>query len=135
MAGKKGGTTALALSRARSIAREHKDEAEIEMGNLGAAAVIGMMERAGTMAAVPTFFGLPRTVTLAIVARIASKNTSGSASNTLRGISSGAASIAVYQYAKGVTVSGADGGDVSGAPTPEDVRSAARQLERALERA
>lgn len=136
---KNAGKAALALSRARAIAREHKDEAEIEMGNLGAAGMIGLLERTGAMNNIPQLFGLPRTVIVAVLMRVASKKMGGSGANMLRGMSSGAAAVAIYQFAKGVQVSGLVGdSDVAGligAPSSESVRAAAGELERALQRA
>lgn len=90
-----------AIARARRTATE----AKADMTELGAGAVtsylIGSMEASGAMAQVPQVLGLPRTLTLAVAAKLLAYNTSGTTHQAANGAGNSALNVAIYQFAKG----------------------------------
>jgi hypothetical protein len=98
-----------AIARARRTATQARADATKMAAGAVTSYLIGSMETAGTMAQIPTLFGLPRTVTLAAVGKLVAYNMSGTVSEAADGAATAAANIAIYQFSKGQTVSGVDG--------------------------
>ena len=67
---------------------------------------IGSMRKNGQLARVPQLFGMPHTVTLAVAAKLISLNTGGKMKQAANGAAMAAASIALYQFGNGESVSG-----------------------------
>lgn len=117
-----------AIARARRTASAAKADATRMSAGAVTSYLIGSMETAGTMAQIPTIFGLPRTVTLAAVGKLIEYNMSGTVSEIAGGSATAAANIAIYQFSKGQSVSGVAG--VDGA-----IHDRGRQLQAAAARA
>lgn len=123
-----------------SAARARVRFEEAEMRRMGASAITSFALGAGTKAdgwlhQVPGLFGLPKTVSFAILAKGASAFASGDLRDYLDGAGDAAASVAIFQLAQGGwgAVSGLDdvvsGDDISG------MRDAAKRLRQRLNRA
>lgn len=100
------------MSRVRARLRDEEAEARRGGAALATSYVIGSMETSGAMASVPQLFGLPRTVTLAVLAKAGGTFARGPVRDYLQGVGDSAAIIATYNFSKGGTVSGID--EVSG---------------------
>ena len=98
-----------AVARARRTAQEARANAVEMVAEVGTSYLIGSLEASGRMRDIPQFLGLPRTVTLAVVAKLIEYNSSGRVSQAAAGVGASATAIAVYQFAKGGTVSGVAG--------------------------
>jgi hypothetical protein len=61
------------------------------------------------MTSIPQFMGLPRTLTLALAAKLVEYNASGIAKQVAAGVGNASAHIAIHEFARGQTVSGASG--------------------------
>ncbi len=117
-----------AIARARRTASEARaDAARMAAGGV-TSYLIGSMEAAGTMSQVPQVFGLPRTVTLAVVGKLIEYNMGGTVAEVAGGAATAAANIAIYQFSRGQTVSG----DVGAGNA---IRDRGRRLESAAARA
>ena len=90
-----------AIQRARRTAGEAKaDMAELGAGTV-TAYLIGSMETSGAMAQIPQVLGLPRTLTLAVAAKLLAYNASGTIKQVANGAGNAALNVAIYQFAKG----------------------------------
>jgi hypothetical protein len=98
--------TSEAIARARRTASEAKENAVEMAAEVGTSYLLGSMEASGQIRNIPQVFGMPRTVTLALAAKLVAYNTSGRVSQVARGVASSATAVAVYQFARGQTVSG-----------------------------
>lgn len=99
-------------ARARARLRDEEGEVRRMGASLATSYVIGSMENSGAMASVPQLLGLPRTVTLAVAAKVAGTFMSGKLRDYAQGVGDAASNIATYNFAKGATISGED--EVSG---------------------
>lgn len=117
-----------AIARARRTATEAKADTVVVAAELGTAYLLGSLEASGRIRDIPQVMGLPRTVTIAAAAKLLQYNSSGRMKQIAEGIGNSAASIAVFQFARGATVSGV--GDEAGRMTARG-----RVLENASERA
>lgn len=97
-----------ALSSLRSRIRVDRQEAMRSGSAYAAAGVIGLMEAGGQMDRLPDAFGLPKTVTLAILGKVGGSYASGDIAAGLNGLGDAAAIIAIRDFARGMTVSGAN---------------------------
>lgn len=102
------------LANIRSRSRINEAEARRSGAALAAGFTLGAMEKAGTLAQVPDMFGLPKTVTIAIVSKLAAGYASGDMSDYANGVGDAAGVVALYQFGKGETVDGM----VAGATPP-----------------
>lgn len=116
-----------AIARARRSASEAKNDAVEMVSEVTTSYLLGSLEASGRIRDVPQIMGLPRTVTLALVGKLVAYNTSGRVKQMANGAANSAVAIAVYQFAKGQTVSGV--GDVG------RMTARGRVLESASERA
>ena len=119
-----------AIARARRTATEAKADTVVVAAELGTAYLLGSLEASGRIRDVPQVMGLPRTVTIAAAAKLLQYNSSGRMKQIAEGVGNSAASIAVFQFARGATVSGSGVGDEAGRMTARG-----RVLENASERA
>lgn len=117
--------------RIRARLREEEGEARRGGAALATSYVIGSMETSGAINTVPPLFGLPRTVTLAILAKAAGTFARGSMRDYLQGVGDGAAIIATYNFSKGATVSGVDD-EMSGRRSRRRRMAEAANVERQL---
>lgn len=103
------------VAAARAKMKAEKGEATRVGSALASSYVIGAIEKSPEqLAKIPQVFGLPRTFTLAVLAKGAGMFVGkGTGNDVLNGIGDAAAIIAVHSYAKGETVAGF-GEEVSG---------------------
>lgn len=94
------------LSTLRSRVRLEQEEARRTGAAMAGAYVIGSMEKAGTLAELPDAFGLPKTVIIAVLAKVGASFASGQAADYANGVGDAASAIALYQFAKGETIAG-----------------------------
>lgn len=94
------------LSSLRSRLRVDKEEATRSASAYAGAGVLGLMKAGGQLDRIPDVFGLPKTVSVALAAKLGANYMSGTTANVLNGVGDAAACIAVYEFAQGVNVSG-----------------------------
>jgi hypothetical protein len=94
------------LSSLRSRLRVDKEEATRSASAYAGAGVLGLMKAGGQMDRIPDVFGLPKTVSVALAAKIGANYMSGTTANVLNGVGDAAAVVAIYEFAQGVAVSG-----------------------------
>lgn len=127
-----------AIARARRTATEAKEDAAEMMAGATTSYLIGSMEASGAMAQIPTFLGLPRTVTLAIAGKLLAYNSTGRTRQIANGAANAASHVAIYQFSRGQTVSGL-GDDVGAHGSQRDrglrIREAARAIAAEAQRA
>lgn len=104
--------TTEAIARARKMATEAKADSVVMVSEVGTSYLIGSLEKSGRMRDIPQVLGLPRTVTLALVAKLVEYNATGKVKQIASGVGSAATVIATYQFSKGQEVSGLVGGDM-----------------------
>lgn len=98
-----------AIARARRTASEAKNDAVEMVSEVTTSYLLGSLETSGRIRDIPQIMGLPRTVTLALVGKLVAYNTSGKVRQIAAGAANAATAIAVYQFARGQTVSGVAG--------------------------
>lgn len=120
------------VAAARAKMRAEKGEATRVGTALASSYVIGAIEKSPEqLAKIPTVFGLPRTFTLAALAKGAAMfSPKGTTTDVLNGIGDAAAIIAVHAYAKGETVAGFNVGDELSGPRKKRKRQQGAMRER-----
>ena len=75
---------------------------------------VGSMLKNGQLEKVPQIFGMPRTVTLAVAAKLLAYNSGGRVKQAANGASAAAAAIALFQFGHGDSVAGYVSGNERG---------------------
>lgn len=120
------GSTKSALERARRTAANAKADSTEMLSVGGTSYMIGSLVKSGNIEKIPELFGMPRTVTLAIAAKLLAYNASGQVKQVANGAATAAASIAIFQFSQGLDVAGASGG--RGTRSLQGERTIARRL-------
>lgn len=102
-----GTSTKAALERARRTAGAAKADANEMLAMAGTSYMIGSMVKSGNIEKIPEIFGMPRTVTLAIAAKLLAYNAGGAMKQAANGAANAAATVAIFQFAQGLEVAGA----------------------------
>lgn len=130
------------LANIRSRARINEAEARRSGAALASGFVLGSMEKAGTLNDLPDMFGLPKSVTIAIVAKLGAGYATGDIADYMNGLGDAAGVVALYQFGKGVeTIQGVEqprqlAGEEVGRRrlTASELRAFERRLEQRLRR-
>ncbi len=122
-----GTSTKAALERARRTASAAKSDANEMLAMAGTSYMIGSMVKSGNIEKIPEIFGMPRTVTLAIAAKVLAYNAGGTLKQAANGAANAAAAVAIFQFAQGLEVAGASPSS-SGVRSLQSERSIAKRL-------
>lgn len=120
------------LTNLRSRLRVDAGEARRSGAAYAGAGVLGLMKAGGQMDRIPDIFGLPKTVSIALAAKLGANYMSGSTADVLNGVGDAAAVVAIYEFAQGATVSGLVGDGASDGRVSDEARRLERRLARTL---
>lgn len=99
-----------AIQRVRKNINDSKEDTERKLVEGAAGFAMGAMKKNGTLNSIPSPFGLPKTVVVALVANVAAMMApKGRMKNILNGIGESTVSIASYEWGQGNQVSGVYG--------------------------
>lgn len=99
-----------AIQRVRKNVNESREDIERKVVQGATGFAIGAMKRNGTLNSMPSAFGLPKTVMIAIAANVvAVMAPKGRMKNILNGVGESTTSIAGYEWGQGNSVAGVYG--------------------------